>query len=130
VALGGLWSLISGLAGLILMYLWVFTDHAVAYRNENVLQASVLGLMLFALMAAWARRGGPAPGGVRTVSLIVAALSLAGVVLQVLPWFAQVNAVALVFFVPANLGMALGAVRAVPAAPKTTEPTEAPLSRP
>ena len=34
---------------------------------------------------------------------------LAGVALQLMPWFSQVNGAALLFFVPANLGMALGA---------------------
>jgi hypothetical protein len=123
--IGGLWTLLSGLAGFIMVYLWAFTDHVVAYRNENLMQASVLGLALFALMAAWARRGGPAPGAVRALAVTIAVLSLAGVALQLLPWFSQVNAVALVFFVPANLGMALGAVRAIPARSRTTGPTEA-----
>jgi len=125
VVIGGLWTLLSGLAGFIMVYLWAFTDHVVAYRNENLMQASVLGLALFALMAAWARRGGPAPGAVRALAVTIAVLSLAGVALQLLPWFSQVNAVALVFFVPANLGMALGAVRAIPARSRTTGPTEA-----
>jgi len=120
VVFGSLWSMLSGLAGFIMVYLWAFTDHVVAYRNENLLQASVLGLVVFVLMAGWARRGGPAPAGVRALSSAIAVLSLAGVALQLLPWFSQVNAPALVFFVPANLGMALGAMRAAPA---TTGPT-------
>jgi hypothetical protein len=53
----------------------------------------------------------------------VAALSVLGVLIQLLPWFSQVNAPILVFFVPANLGMALGAMRAVPTIPTTTGPT-------
>jgi hypothetical protein len=97
-----------------MVYLWAFTDHSYAYRNENMLQASVLGLIMFGLLAAWARRGGPAPTGVRLLASIVAALSLLGVLMQVLPWFSQVNGPALVFFVPANFGMALGAFRAAP----------------
>ena len=127
--LGGLWSLLSGLAGLIMVYLWAFTDHVIAYRNENILQASTLGLALFVVMAAWARRGGPAPQSVRILSMTIAVLSLTGLVLQVVPWFSQVNGVALAFFLPANLGMAFGAARAAPRA-ATTAPTEAPPSRP
>jgi hypothetical protein len=122
IVLGGLWSLLSGLAGLLMVYLWAFTDHSVVYRNENVLQASVLGLVVFGVMAGWARRGGAAPSAMRAVALTIAVLSLAGVALQVLPWFNQVNAVPLACLVPANLGMALGALRAAPA---TTGPTEA-----
>jgi hypothetical protein len=131
VLLGGLWSLLSGFAGLIMVYLWAFTDHVVAYRNENILQASILGLALFVVMAAWARRGGPAPQSVRMLSMTIAVLSLAGLALQVLPWFSQVNGVALAFFVPANLGMAYGASRAAPPRAGTpTAPTGAPPSRP
>jgi hypothetical protein len=123
LVLAGMWTLLSGLAGLVIIYLWAFTDHTYAYRNENVLQANVLGLAMFALLAAWARRDGPAPAGLRVLAMMVAGLSGLGVLIQVLPWFPQVNAPILVFFVPANLGMALGAMRAVPAIPTTTGPT-------
>lgn len=120
LVLGSLWSLLSGGAGFLMVYLWAFTDHTYAWRNENLLQASVLGLVLFLLMAGWARRGGPAPASVRALAITIAVLSAAGVALQLLPWFSQVNGAALLFFVPANVGMALGAARAAPA---TTEPT-------
>jgi hypothetical protein len=103
-----------------MVYLWAFTDHTYAWHNENLLQASVLGLVLFVLMAGWARRGGSAPASIRAVAITVALFSLVGVALQLLPWFSQVNGPALMFFVPANLGLALGAARAAPA---TTGPT-------
>jgi hypothetical protein len=123
---GGLWTLVSGIAGVVMLYLWAFTDHAVAYRNANILQADALGLVMFGLLAAWARRPGAPPRGLRTVALWVAVLSLFGVALHLLPWSAQVNGVILCFFVPANIGMALGARRASMAA--TTAPTSAPLA--
>jgi hypothetical protein len=44
-------------------------------------------------------------------------------VLQLLPWFSQVNGVALAFFVPVNLGMAFGAARAAPPPATKTGPT-------
>jgi len=123
--LAGFWTLLSGLAGLIILYLWAFTDHSYAYRNENMLQASILGLIMFGFLAGWARRSGPAPSGVRVLAVAVAVLSLLGVLIQVLPWFAQVNGPILVFFVPANLGMALGAIRAAPRPTTMTGPTAA-----
>lgn len=126
LTLAGLWTLLSGIAGMAMVYLWAFTDHTYAYRNENLLQASVLGLAMFWLLARWAARGGAAPGGLRVLALIVAGVSVLGVALQLLPWFSQVNAPALVVFVPANLGMALGALRATP----VTEATAGRLSRP
>ncbi len=126
LALAGAWTLLSGLAGLIMVYLWALTDHSYAFRNENVLQASALGLVMFGVLAVWARRDGPAPAGLRVLAATVAALSVAGVVIQVLPWFPQVNAPILAFFVPANLGMALGARRAAPASATTPVPTAIP----
>jgi hypothetical protein len=125
LTLAGLWTLVSGLAGLIMIYLWAFTDHSYAYRNENILQASVLGLAMLGFLAVWARRDGQAPAGLRILAVTVAGLSILGVVIQVLPWFPQVNAPILVFFVPANLGMALGAIRSAPASPTTPGPTAA-----
>jgi hypothetical protein len=128
VVLGGLWSLLSGLAGFVMVYLWAFTDHVVAYRNENMLQASILGLALFAALAGWARRGdGPPSRTVVTLAAAIAALSVVGIALKIVPGPIQVNGVVLAFFVPANLGMALGAIRA---ATVTTGPTEALPSRP
>lgn len=121
LVLGAAWALVTGIAGFAMLYLWAFTDHAVAYRNENMLQASVLGLVIFGMLARWARRRAPLPPGVATVAGVVAVLSVVGVVLQLLPWFDQVNGDALVFFVPANLGMALGARRAAGSA--TTGPS-------
>jgi hypothetical protein len=128
LVLGGLWTLVAGIAGVVMLYLWAFTDHAVAYRNVNILQADALGLVMFGLLAGWARRSGPPPAGLRAVALAVAALSVFGLALHLLPWSGQANGVILCFFVPANLGMALGARRAATAA--TTAPTAVPPAPP
>lgn len=130
LVLAGFWTLLSGLAGLIMVYLWAFTAHSYAYRNENLLQASVLGLVMFGFLAGWARRGDPAPVAVRVLAATVAAFSVLGVAIQLLPWFSQVNAPILAFFVPANLGMALGARRAAPSLTTTPEPSAVRPSRP
>ena len=128
VLLGGVWSLVSGLAGFVMVYLWAFTDHVVAYRNENLLQASILGLALFWALAAWARRNDAPPSrAIVVLSAVIAALSVVGVALKFVPGPVQVNWVVLACFVPANLGMALGAIRA---ATITTAPTEGLPSRP
>ncbi len=34
------WWIVSGLGGLLLLYLWFFTDHEAAYRNQNLLAYS------------------------------------------------------------------------------------------
>jgi hypothetical protein len=109
--LGTGWTVLAGAAGVILTFLWAFTDHVVAYRNENLFQVSVLFVPLAALLLAlvlgrsWARR--PA---VVTASL-VALSSVAGLVLQVLPGFDQQNGEVLALAVPINLGLAWGVRR-------------------
>ena len=42
----GGWALVAGIAGLILAGLWGFTDHVMAYRNENLFQLNPLALLL------------------------------------------------------------------------------------
>ena len=106
--LAGGWALVVGVAGGLLAFLWAFTDHAAAYRNENLFQANLLLLPLGLLApavargAAWARR--PAV----TLAALAAASALAGLALKLLPAFCQHNAEILALGVPANLGLALG----------------------
>lgn len=105
-ALSALWLLLTGIGGFVLAYLWAFTNHSIAYRNENLLQFSPLALPLVILVpclaygAKWAAKPG------RMLMLAVAALSLVGVVMQMLPWFNQRNAQILCLAVPVNLALA------------------------
>jgi hypothetical protein len=106
--LGTSWALVAGTAGLILTFLWAFTDHEAAYRNENLFQASVLLLPLVWLLPAavmgrkWARR--PA----LMLAMLAAASSILGVLVQILPGFDQQNGEVLALAVPINLGLAWG----------------------
>jgi hypothetical protein len=105
------WLLFAGFGGLILLGLWGVTDHAIAYRNVNLFQLSPLALPLAVLVPAlalgkrWARRG-----AVR-LSLVVAALSVLGLLLKVLPWFHQVNGEMVALALPINLAIAWAAWR-------------------
>src|SRR5690606_12414441 len=47
---GGGWSLVAGVIGLVLAWLWVFTDHTTSYYNENLLHFSLLSLPLAFLL--------------------------------------------------------------------------------
>jgi hypothetical protein len=105
------WLLFAGIGGVILLGLWGATDHAIAYRNINLFQLSPLALPLAVLVPAlawgkrWARRG-----AVR-LALVVAALSVLGVLLKVLPWFHQVNGEIVALALPINLAVAWAAWR-------------------
>ncbi len=102
------WALLTGLAGVILVGLWAFTDHTIAYRNENVLQCTVLALML-ALVLPWAGPRRPRlTGAVVILAMLIAGVSLLGLILKLLVSFNQVNGAVLALTVPANLGLFLG----------------------
>ncbi len=106
--IGSAWTFLAGTCGLILAFLWAFTDHAAAYRNENLFQASLFLIPLVVLLPAlargkaWARRPGVMFGA------LVALSSLAGFLVQALPGFDQQNGEVLALAVPANLGLAWG----------------------
>ena len=103
------WLLFAGIGGLILLGLWGLTDHAIAYGNLNLFQLSPLALPLVVLVPAlafwkrWARRG-----AVR-LSLVMAALSIFGLLLKVLPWFHQVNGEMVALALPINCAVAWAA---------------------
>jgi hypothetical protein len=86
-----LWVLGTGVLGIVLLGLWVGTDHAVAYWNENLFLFSPLGVAL-AFMIPFLACGVQRvirPSAI--VALAVVASSALGFVLQVLPWLNQVN---------------------------------------
>lgn len=101
-----LFGLVFGALGAALAFLMTYTDHVVAHGNENLLQASPLTLALLPLgvMLAW---GSPFARRMnRLVWTGVAALSVLGVVMKVLPVFDQANWNVLALAVPVNVGFA------------------------
>lgn len=113
--LAAVWGLLAGLGGIVLAGLWAFTDHAMAYRNENLLQVNplVLGLMFVVPMAV--SGSARALRWARGLTLVLALLSLFGLVLQILPGFDQVNGPVIALALPIHLGFALALVRLRPA---------------
>jgi len=111
-AVAVLWGGGAGLAGIVLAGLWAFTDHVMAYRNENLLQLNplILGIALLVPLAlAGSRRSARWAG---TLALGLATLSLAGLVIQALPGFDQVNGPVIALALPIHLGFAMGMRRA------------------
>jgi Domain of unknown function (DUF4105) len=111
--LAALWGFVGGLGGVVLAGLWAFTDHTMAYRNENLLQVNPLilglgilvplGLAGVALGRRWAR----------TLSIWLVVLSFLGLVVQLLPGFDQVNGQVIALALPIHLGLAMGVRRAL-----------------
>jgi hypothetical protein len=102
------WSLVAGIAGLILAGLWGLTDHRMAYRNENLLQLNPLSLILLGVALKGFRGSVPARRLARTLAIWVAGISLLGALLQALPRFDQVNGEVIALALPLHLGVALG----------------------
>jgi hypothetical protein len=100
-----LWGLLGGLGGVVLAVLWAFTDHAMAYRNENLFQLDPL-LIALAVLVPLGLRGHRAGCWARAVALSLLGLSLMGFVLQALPGLDQVNGPIIALLLPIHLGVA------------------------
>jgi hypothetical protein len=107
-----LWGSLAGLGGVVLAGLWAFTDHAMAYRNENLFQVNPLVLALAVLVPLALAGSGRAGRWARALALGLAGLSLLGLVLQVLPGFDQVNGQVIALALPIHIGFAVGFRRA------------------
>lgn len=110
-AVAGLWLLFAGMGGWILAGLWSLTDHSIAYRNENILQLSPLALPLVLLLPALAYGARWAARPAWLLASGMAALSVLGFVIQVLPGVDQANGWIIALAMPANLAMAWAARR-------------------
>jgi len=110
-ATSALWLALVGVAGLILLFLWLGTNHVIAHANENLLQFNPLVVLLLPVVPAlafgarWAAR--PALIGVG----VVAGLSLLGLLLKPLPFMDQANLSMIALMLPAHLGLAWSAMR-------------------
>ena len=110
LGLAGGWSLLAGLAGVALAGLWGVTDHVMAAYNENLLQMNPLSLALLPMLPG-AMRGAAAQATAVRLAIAIAVLAGAGLVLQLLPWFQQVNGPVIALALPAHLGIATALYR-------------------
>jgi hypothetical protein len=107
IVAGG-WALVVGLAGVVLAGLWSFTDHVMAYRNENLFQVNPLALVA-ALLLPFALCGSPRASRLTgATGMALAALSVLGLALKVLPGFDQANVQVIALALPIHLGVAAG----------------------
>ncbi|QRK05345.1 DUF4105 domain-containing protein [Archangium violaceum] len=118
-------GLVFGIPGFALFVMWLFTDHTVTYRNENLFLANpltVLALPLgFQLMFGSER----ARERLRLLWRVLAGLGVLGLVLKVLPPFDQDNWRLIALILPISLGMAGALTLArgrAPAADRSAEP--------
>ncbi|HUQ83132.1 MAG TPA: DUF4105 domain-containing protein [Gemmatimonadaceae bacterium] len=124
-----IWAALNGLLGVILIVGWAATRHAFMARNENLLQFDPLSLMLAALLPLAIMRGRSA-NLTRQLATIVAVVSIVGLAMKLLPWFAQVNVAVIAMTLPAHLVLAWAVRTLVAGAPeRSTVAARATVSR-
>jgi hypothetical protein len=106
VGLGALGSL-AGILGLLLLVLWLLTDHEVTYWNQNVLLCPVWALALPLLARDFARTSPRHAGLMMRLVGAAAASALLALVLRVALPGSQQTGPALSFFLPQWLGAGL-----------------------
>ena len=106
----GLEQMVLGLAlgfpGTVLFIMWTVTDHTVSYRNENILLANPLTLLVVPLGLMFAWGSARARSWLRTLWLAMAGLGMLGLVLKVLPVFNQDNWRLIALILPISVGFA------------------------
>jgi hypothetical protein len=103
-ALATLWSLVAGLAGLALVFAWLFTKHYFMGRNENLMHFDPLSIAMVVLipLSIYGLRG--VTRAIRFGGFI-ALLCLFGFVAQGFPFFNQKNGEIIALALPINLAV-------------------------
>jgi hypothetical protein len=103
-AFATLWSLIAGVAGLALVFAWVFTKHYFMGRNANLMHMDPLSIALVVLipLSIYGLRG--VSRAIKFAGFI-ALLSLFGFVAQGIPAFNQRNGEIIALALPINLAV-------------------------
>jgi hypothetical protein len=108
LALGTLWALLAGIAGLVVTWLSLLSGHRAAHQNENLLLFNLLALALAVVLPRAIRRGGPTRKTARRLALVVAALAALGLLLKLVPAFNQSNLELIALALPAHAGLWAG----------------------
>lgn len=109
VVLAAVWSLVIGVGGTVLAFLWLFTDHLYSYRNENLFFLNPLSLVFFAfLLILLVRKRDHDLDRANVAATRIAFLALIGFAIQILPWFDQVNGDVIAMTLPVHIAIAIG----------------------
>ena len=115
---GSVWGLLSGLFGVVLLLIWLVTEHRFGHWNENLFQYNplswVVGLAFVILMF----RGHFPKWGIWSLNG-VAGLSLLGYLIQIVPGMNQVNGEAIALALPIHLAFLWVMHTCLPSTPQT-----------
>ncbi len=101
----GVWSVLAGLLGAVLVFLRLGTHHVVTYGNLNLLQYNPLWLIL-ALLVSFAARGTFWGRALQAIATIAGALTVLAMVIACIPGWRQDSLAVLLLAAPANLAAA------------------------
>jgi hypothetical protein len=118
VLLGMLWSLLCGVIGMLLLYMWGFTRHVFWGWNEHLLLLSPLSLVLLVLLPAALLRA-RAVRQARIVSAVIALLGVLALVLAMVPG-GQSSLAIVALALPLHLALAWALSLPVPEPPTRT----------
>jgi hypothetical protein len=97
---------VLGLLGCLFLFLWIFTNHEVAYRNENLFQCAPFAVLLAGQGIGIAHGRVESAARAHRTAIFALVASTAGLALKVLPWFKQHNGHLIAFFLPLWIGIA------------------------
>ncbi len=106
-----IYSAVMGIVGILLAFLWGFTDHFTSARNENLIAYNpvflILAVLLVLAVLGWKR----AEGAAVKLAVVLAVVSLLGFAAQLLPGWVQVNGELYALALPPTLALAIGLIR-------------------
>lgn len=102
-------SLVCGLAGLVMLGLWGFTEHQSAWRNENLLVFSPLCLFMLGTWWRSAKPGKSISAPVRAIAAAIALLAAFALFSKILSNFPQANLHWILLLLPSHLVLARAA---------------------
>jgi len=100
-------ALILGIGGLVLLGLWMLTDHASAWRNENLLLFNPLCLLLLPCWFGAFRSGWRPSRFAWRVAMMIAFCAALAFFVKIFPAFAQDNRFWIALLLPLHLALAL-----------------------
>jgi len=117
-------GLVFGIPGLALFIMWLFTDHTVTYRNENLFLANPLTVLAVPLGIQLMRGSPRALARLWRLWRVMAALGVLGLVLKLLPMFDQDNWRLIALLLPLSMGLEGACTLARARFPGASKPAE------
>ncbi|MFL5321295.1 MAG: DUF4105 domain-containing protein [Myxococcaceae bacterium] len=106
----GFWNVligfVIGLPGLVLMLMWIITNHTVTFHNENLFLANPITFLALPFGFMWMSNSPRARKWLPRIWLSLACTGLLGLLLKALPWFDQDNWRLFALILPISLGAA------------------------